>query len=440
MGIYFGTDGIRGRVGDTLTAEVAFAVGRFLGAKGEHPRIAIGKDTRRSCDTLAHALAAGVAASGGDAFLLGVIPTPGVAFATHTGGYDFGVVISASHNPFADNGIKLFDRHGNKPDDATLAEAERFLQGAAPLPYATGTAVGIVCETAAEQERYARYLIEGSEPFSAGLRIGLDCANGAASAIAPRVFRALGAEVIAMHHHPDGQNINRNCGSTHVESLRRLVVEKRLAAGFAFDGDADRCIAVDELGNVLDGDAILYILARHMKSCGDLPQDTVVTTVMANVGLSLALGRHGIRCEPTAVGDRYVFERMQQGGYALGGEQSGHIIFGNRAGDGIQTALHLTHHLCRDGALSAQTEGFLRYPQVLKSVRIQNGEEALAEDTVRAAIAKAEQELGENGRILVRVSGTEPVVRVMVEAADAALCHTVAEEVSAALRERGSRP
>ena len=434
MGRYFGTDGFRGEVNRVLTASHAFRIGRFLGSRAR--RVAIGKDTRRSSSMLECALAAGVAASGGDVALLGVIPTPGVAFVTRAGGYGCGVVISASHNAFEDNGIKLFDSNGSKPADDVVAELERYLDGEAELPYAVCDGIGVVTESreAAEYEAALRALL-GAD--CKGKRIGLDCANGATYTIAPRLFRSLGAEVVAIHDRPDGMNVNRACGSTHIDALRQVVKAQGLDAGFAFDGDGDRCIAVDERGGVLDGDAILYILARYMHSRGTLTRDTVVTTVMSNLGLQHALARVGIRCEQTAVGDRYVAERMAQEGYALGGEQAGHIIFGDRPGDGILTALLLTERLCESGRLSTLTDGLVRYPQVLRNLHVRDRAATMADGAVAAAIEEARAALGDSGRILVRASGTEQVVRVMVEGEDRARCQALCDRVCAVIGERG---
>ena len=434
MGRYFGTDGFRGEVNRVLTARHAFRIGRFLGSKAG--RVAIGMDTRRSSPMLACALAAGVAASGGDAALLGVIPTPGVAFVTRTGGYDCGVVVSASHNAFEDNGIKLFDKNGNKLADGMIAELERYLDGEAELPYAIGGKIGTVTESD-EMGGYEDDLRSSFGACCKGKRIGLDCANGATYAIAPRLFRSLGAEVFAIYDRPDGVNINRDCGSTHIDALRQAVKEQGLDAGFAFDGDGDRCIAVDERGEILDGDGILYIMARRMHSGGALARDTVVTTVMSNLGLQHALARAGIRCLQTAVGDRYVSERMAQEGYTLGGEQSGHIIFGDRPGDGILTALRLTERLCESGRLSSLTDGLVRYPQVLRNLRVRDREAVMADEKVAAAIGEARAVLGESGRILVRASGTEQVVRVMVEGESCARCQALSDRVCTVIEKRG---
>ena len=442
MGKYFGTDGLRGEVNRALTAEQAFRIGRFSGARnGESKkRVVIGKDTRRSSDMLEAALVAGLTVSGADAYLLHVIPTPGVAYVTATEGFDCGVMISASHNPFYDNGIKLFGADGEKMADAAVRALERYLDGEGELPLATGADIGVAVDHAAGGDRYAAHLRTLATASYRSKRVGLDCANGCACRIAKEMFEALGATVYAINDAPNGTNINLNCGSTHIEALRRLVTEQRLDVGFAFDGDADRCIAVDHLGNPVDGDGILYVMGRSLKERGLLKKDTVVTTVMSNLGLYRAFDALDIRYETTAVGDRYVRERMAEKGYSLGGEQSGHIIFGNLAGtgDGLITALMLMDRICDSGStLHGLTEGFCRYPQALKSVRVSDKEAVMRDGNVLAAIAAAEAELGDGGRALVRASGTEPVVRVMVEAEAHEVCERLADSVISAIREKG---
>ena len=441
MGTYFGTDGFRGEVNRILTTEHAFAVGRFLGAhfqESGHPRVLVGKDTRRSSYTLEYALAAGLTASGADAHLLHVIPTPGVAFLTQRGGFDCGIMISASHNSFEDNGIKLFDRRGEKMDDAVITLLERYLDQALPLPHATGEHIGVVVDDSMARDRYVDQLLSFSEFSLQGLRIGLDVANGSAHRIAPRVLRTLGASVFVVHNDPDGCNINRECGSTHVADLQRLVIEKSLDVGFALDGDADRCIAVDHLGRVIDGDGILYVMGGYFKEQGRLKGQTVVTTVMSNEGLRHALDERGILCEVTAVGDRFVHDRMQKNGYVLGGEPSGHVILGEYCptGDGILTAMKLAERLVDTGhTLGELTAGYHPYPQLLTNVSVSDPKKAVCDPRVAAAVSLVQTQLAGRGRALVRASGTEPVVRILIEADDPALCKTHAAVIIAALKE-----
>ena len=443
MGKYFGTDGFRGEVNRVLTSEHAFSIGRFLGAhfgKTHRARVVIGKDTRRSSYTLEYALVAGLTASGADAYILHVTTTPCVSYVTRTEGFDCGIMISASHNPYYDNGIKLFGAEGEKMDDTTLAALEAYLDGAEVAPLATGEGIGVAVDHVAGRNRYIGYLISLATVSYRGKRIGLDAANGSAWSIAKSVFDALGATTYVIGNAPNGLNINLNCGSTHIEALQRLVIEEGLDVGFAFDGDADRCLAVDHLGNVVDGDAILYVMARYMREQGTLDQNTVVTTVMSNFGLYKALDRLGIGYEKTAVGDKYVYECMASKGYRLGGEQSGHVIFSKLAntGDGILTALMLMEQICNsERSLHQLTEGFVRYPQVLKNVRVGDKQAAMGDEGVLAALADAEGVLGENGRILVRASGTEPVVRVMAEAGEEVLCEQCVDSVIDAMKKGG---
>lgn len=443
MGKYFGTDGFRGEVNRVLTSEHAFSIGRFLGAhfgKTRRARVVIGKDTRRSSYTLEYALVAGLTASGADAYILHVTTTPCVSYVTRTEGFDCGIMISASHNPYYDNGIKLFGAEGEKMDDTTLAALEAYLDGAEVAPLATGEGIGVAVDHVAGRNRYIGYLISLATVSYRGKRIGLDAANGSAWSIAKSVFDALGATTYVIGNAPNGLNINLNCGSTHIEALQRLVIEEGLDVGFAFDGDADRCLAVDHLGNVVDGDAILYVMGRYMREQGTLDQNTVVTTVMSNFGLYKALDRLGIGYEKTAVGDKYVYECMASKGYRLGGEQSGHVIFSKLAntGDGILTALMLMEQICNsERSLHQLTEGFVRYPQVLKNVRVGDKQAAMRDEGVLAALADAEGVLSENGRILVRASGTEPVVRVMAEAGEEALCEQCVDSVIDAMRRGG---
>lgn len=445
---YFGTDGFRGEANDVLTAERAFKVGRFLGhyfserKKEERARIVIGKDARRSSYMFEAALVAGLVASGADAYLLHVTTTPSVAYVVRSEVFDCGIMISASHNPFFDNGIKLFNRQGEKMDEDVLALIEGYLDGKiAEVPYARREKIGRSVDHVAGRNRYVGYLISlGMHSFK-GWKVGLDCANGSAWHIAKSVFDALGATTYLIGAEPSGLNINAACGSTHIEGLQRLVKEKGLDVGFAFDGDADRCLCVDEKGNLIDGDKILYICAQYMQARGELFNNAVVTTVMSNFGLYKAFDRLGIAYEKTAVGDRFVYERMARGGYALGGEQSGHIIFSKYActGDGILTALKIMEVMIeKKSHLSSLAADMVAFPQILKNVAVQNKRAVLEDKKVRSAIERAEERLGDRGRILVRASGTEPVLRVLVEADDKKLCEACAEEIVEAIRGIGS--
>ena len=440
MGKYFGTDGFRGEVNRVLTAEQAFAVGRFLGARAKGRRVGIGKDTRRSSYTLEYALVAGLTASGADACLLRVIPTPGVSYLTASEGFDYGIMISASHNPYYDNGIKIFSADGEKIDEDTVALLEKYLDGEEKIEHATRESIGVVVDASVACDRYMSRLLSLSRVSLKGLRIGLDAANGSAHRLAGEVFRALGATVLMLHNAPDGCNINRECGSTHPTDLQRLVPEKGLDAGFAFDGDADRCIAVDATGALVDGDAILYMMAHSLKASGRLARDTVVATVMSNLGLIRALEAEGINCEITAVGDRFVHERMQSGGFSLGGEQSGHIIFGDlsHTGDGILTAMQLCEQMVLSGdTLSGLCRSFSPCPQLLTGVSVADPRAVVKAARVREATMMAEAELGKRGRILVRASGTESVVRILVEAEARELCQLYTERIVKAVRAEG---
>ena len=441
MGKYFGTDGFRGEANVVLTAEHAFRVGRFLGHYyGKKSRVVIGKDTRRSSYMLEYALAAGITASGGDAYLLHVTTTPSVAYITRTEGFSCGVMISASHNPFHDNGIKLLNAQGEKMEDSTVAALEDYLDGKSELPYATGAQIGRTVDHVAGRNRYVGYLISLGLYSFKGMRVGLDCANGAAWSIAKSVFDALGAETFLLGAAPNGTNINDGIGSTHPETLQKFVVENRLDVGFAYDGDADRCICVDETGQLVTGDHILYILAGEMQRQGQLEHDLVVTTVMSNLGLFKALEAMGIRCEKTKVGDRFVYARMQETGCSLGGEQSGHIIISKYAttGDGILTSLKLMEVLLeRKVTMSKLAGGLTIYPQQLVSVP-GNGA-ALEAPAVQAAMAEAEELLRDRGRLLVRPSGTEPVIRVMAEADSEALCRQCVDAVAKAITNETAR-
>ena len=440
MGKYFGTDGFRGEANVTLTADHAFRIGRYIGylfSKNRPCRMVIGKDTRRSSYMLEYALVAGLTASGGEAYLLHVTTTPSVAYATRTDGFDCGIMISASHNPYYDNGIKLISASGEKMSEAVTCEIEAYLDGNRPEPpLAQREAIGATYDYASGRNRYIGYLISLATRSFKNLSIGLDCANGSAWNIARSVFEALGAKTYTIHNEPNGLNINKNCGSTQIESLAKLVKEKKLDVGFAFDGDADRCLAVDNTGRVLSGDHILYLCGKYMKERGELAGNTIVTTVMSNLGLYQALESIGINTVKTAVGDRFVYEAMQQNGYRLGGEESGHIIFGKYAttGDGILTALKIVEVMleCKE-TLARLADGVTVYPQLLKNVRVKDKAKVLSSPTLAEVIAREEKRLGKSGRILVRASGTEPLVRVMAEAESEALCQKVVDSIAAVL-------
>lgn len=442
MSKYFGTDGFRGEANRTLTAEHAYRIGRFLGYEfGEGAQVAIGKDTRRSSYMLEYALAAGLAASGADALLLHVTTTPSVSYVVRSEHLDGGVMISASHNPYYDNGIKLLNRNGEKMEEKILLRIEDYLDGKmGELPFARRENIGRTVDFSMGRNRYIGYLISLATRSYKGKKIGLDCANGSAWMIAKSVFDALGAETHVIHNQPDGFNINRGCGSTHMEDLQRLVVEQGLDVGFAFDGDADRCLCVDEKGQVVDGDKILYIYGRYLKERGKLYGNKIVTTVMSNLGLFKALDRAGIEYEKTAVGDKYVYECMNEHGYRLGGEQSGHIIFKKYAttGDGILTAIKLMEVLLEKKESMSRLAGEVEiYPQMLKNLPVTDKKAVMEDGRVREAVSQAERELGEDGRILVRESGTEPVIRVMAEAQSEEVCRLYVEKVSAVIESCG---
>ena len=452
MGKYFGTDGFRGEANVNLLPEHAYRVGRFLGRyfrkEGQECRIVIGKDTRRSGYMLEYALSAGVTASGANAYLLHVTTTPSVSYIARSERFDCGIMISASHNPFYDNGIKLIDRSGEKMDEATIALIEDYLDGQLhvfdtdwpQLPLAHREQIGRTVDWSAGRNRYVGYLISLGMFSFKGKKVGLDCANGSAWMIAKSVFDALGATTYVMGDEPDGFNINNGVGSTHIDALRRFVVEKGLDVGFAYDGDADRCLCVDEKGAVVTGDHILYVCGRHMKELGELPHNTVVTTVMSNFGLYRAFDRLGVRYAKTAVGDKYVYEYMSKNGCTLGGEQSGHIIFSKYAstGDGILTSLKLMEVMLeRKQPMSKLTEGLTIYPQVLENVRVRDKLAARQDPAVQKAVDGVARRLGDTGRILVRESGTEPLLRVMVEAPDDALCRACVDEVVSVIKQSG---
>ena len=445
MSKYFGTDGFRGEANKGLTVEHAFKIGRFLGYYYRNQRrrcqVVIGKDTRRSSYMLEYALTAGLTASGADAYLLHVTTTPSVSYVVRTDDFDCGIMISASHNPFYDNGIKLFNSRGEKMDDTVITEIERYLDGKIPeVPLATGKDIGRASDYSAGRNRYIGYLISLAVHSFKGKRIGLDCANGSAFTIAKSVFDALGAKTYVINQKPDGYNINTACGSTHIEGLVSLVREEQLDCGFAFDGDADRCIAVDENAEIVDGDKILYICGSYLKETGKLDKNTVVTTVMSNLGLYKAFDELGINYEKTAVGDKYVYECMNEHSYILGGENSGHIIFSNYAntGDGIITALKIMQVICaKKTTLSQLCKGMTIYPQILKNVRVKDKNAVLNDTDVQNAVKAAEEALGTEGRVLVRPSGTEPLLRIMTEAKTKELCEKYIEDIEKVVREKG---
>ncbi len=445
MGKYFGTDGFRGEANVTLTAEHAYKIGRFIGqyysSQAHRAQVVIGKDTRRSSYMFEYSLVAGLTASGADVYMLHVTTTPSVSYVVMTEDFDCGIMISASHNPYWDNGIKLLNSNGEKMEEETILKIEAYLDGETrEAEYATRDRIGCIEDYAVGRNRYIGHLISLATRSYRGKRVGLDCANGSAWMIAKSVFDALGAKTYVINASPDGLNINRGAGSTHIEVLQKYVVENGLDVGFAFDGDADRCIAVDETGRIIDGDLILYICGCYMKERGELAGSTVVTTVMSNFGLYKAFDEVGIRYEKTAVGDKYVYENMLQNGYRLGGEQSGHIIFSkySNTGDGILTALKLMEVMLEKKLpMSKLAEPVKIYPQVLKNVRVKNKTAAVEDPAVQAAVRAAEEALGTNGRILLRESGTEPVVRVMAEAPTADDCRTHVENIIAAMEAAG---
>ena len=447
MGKYFGTDGFRGEANVTLTVEDAYKVGRFLGwyygqkTKADRCRVVIGKDTRRSSYMFEYSLVSGLTASGADVYLLHVTTTPSVSYVVRTEEFDCGIMISASHNPYYDNGIKVINGRGEKLEEETIEKIESYLDGEmGEIPFAKRDAIGRTVVYAAGRNRYIGYLISLATRSFKNMRVGLDCANGSASAIAKNVFDALGAETHVINNTPDGLNINTNCGSTHIEGLQKYVVENHLDVGFAYDGDADRCLAVDSEGKLVDGDKILYVCGKYMKEQGTLVNNTVVTTVMSNFGLYKAFERDGISYEKTAVGDKYVYENMSQNGHCLGGEQSGHIIFSKHAttGDGILTSLKLMEVILeKKETLAKLADEVQIYPQVLKNVRVKDKEAAQADRDVQAEVQKVSDALGDTGRILVRPSGTEPLIRVMVEAPTDEICGKYVAQVVEMIEKKG---
>ena len=447
MGKYFGTDGFRGEANVTLTVEHAYKVGRFLGwyygqkNPEEKCRIVIGKDTRRSSYMFEYSLVAGLTASGADAYLLHVTTTPSVSYVVRTEDFNCGIMISASHNPYYDNGIKVINEKGEKLEESVIEKIESYLDGETDeIPFATKENIGRTVDFAAGRNRYIGYLISIATRSFKNKKVGLDCANGSASAIAKNVFDALGAETYVINNEPNGLNINTDCGSTHIHVLQDFVKEHHLDVGFAYDGDADRCIAVDENGEIIDGDKIMYVCGKYMKEQGSLVNNTIVTTVMSNFGLYKALDREGISYEKTAVGDKYVYENMSANGHCLGGEQSGHIIFSKNAttGDGILTSLKVMEAMLEKkqslGKLASEVEIF---PQVLKNVKVKDKKAAQDDPAVQAEVAKVTESLGNDGRILLRQSGTEPVVRVMVEASSLEICEKYVDQVIEVMKAQG---
>lgn len=444
MGKYFGTDGFRGEANVNLTVEHAYKIGRYLGwhfGQGKKARVVIGKDTRRSSYMFEDALSAGLTASGADVYLLHVTTTPSVSYVTRTEGFDCGIMISASHNIFYDNGIKLINSKGHKMEAEIEDNIEAYIDGeTGEIPYAHREEIGRTVDYAAGRNRYIGHLIAMATRSFKDKKIGLDCSNGSASSIAKSVFDALGAKTYVINSEPDGTNINRECGSTHIHVLQTYVKENNLDVGFAYDGDADRCLAVDEYGNLIDGDLILYICGKYLKEQGRLNDDTIVTTIMSNLGLYKACDKVGIKYEKTAVGDKYVYENMLQNNYSLGGEQSGHIIFSKYAttGDGILTSLLLMEVMLeKKQTLAKLAEEVIIYPQLLKNVKVVDKKTARENPAVQTAIAKVTEALGDDGRILVRESGTEPVLRVMVEASSDELCLQYVDEVISVIRGQG---
>ena len=458
MGRYFGTDGFRGEANENLTADHAYKVGRFLGwyygelkrQKGDDTpaKIVIGKDTRRSSYMFEYSIVGGLTASGADAYLLHVTTTPSVAYIARVDEFDCGIMISASHNPYYDNGIKLINGNGEKMDEETISLVEDYIDGKLEVfgqkweevPFAHREHIGCTVDYISGRNRYVGYLISLGMYSFRGMKVGLDCANGSSWNIAKSVFDALGAKTYVINASPDGTNINMNAGSTHIEGLCRYVVENGLDVGFAYDGDADRCLCVDEKGNVISGDHILYIYGAYMKERGKLLNNTVVTTVMSNFGLYKALDELGIGYAKTAVGDKYVYEYMTKNSCRIGGEQSGHIIFSKYAstGDGILTSLKMMEvMMAKKKKMSELAEPLKIYPQVLENIRVTDKKAAQQDGDVQAAVKAVAQELGESGRILVRESGTEPLVRVMVEAADEDICRRYVDSVINVIRSKG---
>ncbi|MCQ2567532.1 MAG: phosphoglucosamine mutase [Mogibacterium sp.] len=444
MGKYFGTDGFRGEANCELTVDHAFKIGRYVGnyysTEDHKAKIVIGKDTRRSSYMFETALCAGLTASGADAYLLHVTTTPSVSYITRIDDFDCGIMITASHNPFQDNGIKLINGDGEKMEESMLEGLEAYLDSDEKIPYAYKDGIGCIVDYAAGRNRYIGYLISLATRSYKGYRIGLDCANGSSWQMAKSVFDALGADTFVIGNQPNGLNVNVKCGSTHIENLQALVKENHLDAGFAVDGDADRCIAVDENGNVINGDHIMYLCSKFMHDTGKFGDSRVVTTIMSNMGLYKALDELGIGYEKTKVGDKYVAENMKENGHLLGGEQSGHIIFGRLAttGDGIMTAIKVMEVMTETKqSLSSLAAPMVVYPQVLKNVVVTDKDETLQCKEVVDTVARVEEELGNDGRVVLRKSGTEPLLRVMSEATSHERCEAAVDEIIAAMDRAG---
>ena len=441
MGKYFGTDGFRGEANENLTVEHAYKVGRFLGwyyGREHKAKVVIGKDTRRSSYMFEYALVAGLTASGADAYLLHVTTTPSVSYVVKSEDFDCGIMITASHNPFYDNGIKIINSYGYKIEAEVEDKIEAYIDGEIPeLPFAKKENIGRTVDYVMGRNRYIGHLISIATRALKDKKVGLDLANGSATTVAKGVFDALGAKTYVMSNEPDGFNINTDCGSTHMEHLQKFVLDNGLDVGFAYDGDADRCLAVDENGNLVDGDQIMYLCGLYMKERGELNNNTVVTTVMSNMGLYKALDAAGIAYEQTAVGDKYVFENMQKNNHSLGGENSGHIIFSKHAmtGDGILTSLKIMEVMLeKKQPLSELLKEMKIYPQVLKNVRVRDKKEAREDAEVQAAVKAGEEMLAGDGRILLRESGTEPLIRVMAEAGTMELCNRVVDDIVGVLK------
>ena len=447
MGKYFGTDGFRGEANVVLMVEHAFKIGRYLGwyfgaKQDKKASVVIGKDTRRSSYMFEDALSAGLTASGADVYLLHVTPTPSVSYVVRTDHYDCGIMITASHNPYYDNGIKLINSRGEKIEKEIEDEIEAYIDGEIPeLPFATKDKIGRTVDYSAGRNRYVGYLISLASRSFKNIKIGLDCANGCASQIAGSVFNALGADTFIINSDPNGLNINDDAGSNHIENLRRYVINKGLDLGFAYDGDADRCVAVNGNGDIINGDKILYICGKYLKEQGRLQDNTVVTTVMSNLGLFKAFDEVGIKYKKTPVGDKYVAEEMRENGYSLGGEQSGHVIFSkyySKSGDGVLTSLMIMEVMLEQKkSLSELCEELTIYPQLLKNIRVIDKNEAKENLAVKAKVGEVAKLLGDDGRILVRESGTEPVIRVMVEAESNEMCEEYVNQVVNVIKEEG---
>ena len=447
MGKYFGTDGFRGEANKDLNVQHSFKFGRYLGyyygkknPEGK-AKVVIGKDTRRSSYMFEYALVAGLTASGADVYLMHVTPTPSVSYIVRTDGFDCGIMISASHNPYYDNGIKIINGMGYKLEAAVEEEIERYIDGEIPeIPLATKENIGCTVDYSMGRNRYMGYLMTIPTRSFKNMRVGLDCANGAAYQVAKAVFDALGAKTYVINNDPDGTNINTNCGSTHIEGLQKFVVEKGLDVGFAYDGDADRCLCVDDKGELVDGDKILYVCGRYMKERGELNKNTIVTTIMSNLGLYKALDKKGISYDKTAVGDKYVFESMMEHGYSIGGEQSGHIIFSKYAttGDGVLTSLKIMEVILeRKCKLSECFKSLTIFPQLLVNVKVSSKDAVMNDPDVQALNQKIAEELGSDGRLLLRQSGTEPLIRVMVEAESDELCNKYVYQMVDLIKEKG---